>query len=134
MVLGYGGFLGLSSAEYRAELKERTDEALQKQEIAKLRGMMSSSFAMAAGIPLHTLELKDIAKPVVASTAGVAAGGVFLDSAGQVGSIEGVGQGSISTQLENPDATIHGFEKGLTERVSEILDNLLGAIPLPCVV
>lgn len=66
--------------------------------------------------------------PVVASMAGVAVGGVFLDSAG---SVDGVGQAggiSISAQLENPDATMHGFEQGLTERGSEILNNLPGAI------
>lgn len=111
MGLGYGGFLGLSSAEYRAQLKERTDEELQHQEIAKLRSMMSSAFAVGTGIsgavltaggtlilaglsgrkyrvagrkralvqeeltcrgiPLHALELKDFAIPVVASMAGV---------------------------------------------------------------
>lgn len=49
-MLGYGGFFGLSSTEYRATLKTRTDQQLQKQEIVKTRRLMSCAFTVGGGI------------------------------------------------------------------------------------
>lgn len=50
MVLGYGGFLGLSSKDYRAELKDRTDQQLQEQEIIKLRRQFLYGALMGGGL------------------------------------------------------------------------------------
>lgn len=50
MVLGYGGFLGLSTYDYRQELKTKTNKDLQTQEIVKLRRMFTCAYIAAGGL------------------------------------------------------------------------------------
>lgn len=50
MVLGYGGFFGLSSRDYRAVLMTRSNQELQKQEIVKTRRIVSNPFAIGMSV------------------------------------------------------------------------------------
>ena len=50
MVLGYGGFTGLSSTEYRRKLRTATVEELKRQEIVKIRHRIASLWSCASGI------------------------------------------------------------------------------------
>lgn len=50
MVLGYGGFFGLSSTQYRSRLKEAELKDLKKQEIVKTRTRIAAGITVYLGI------------------------------------------------------------------------------------
>ena len=55
MVLGYGGFFGLSSTEYEAKLRSAKTEDLKKQEIVKTRAQVAAALSLFSGFAFaHT--------------------------------------------------------------------------------
>ena len=50
MVLGFGGFLGLSTAKYKAKLRDAALIDLRKQELVKIRRQFACAWAVASGI------------------------------------------------------------------------------------